>query len=305
MIKNCAATLYLVLGLSVTTLGAAADQLWQERHTWVSEFLNKGGSLDDITGLVKSEKWRNAARWDDLDVEAGLPPSWDWRRYRHLQPIRNQKTCGSCWFFAITAVTESLHRLLYPLLWPYVDLAEQEGVSCSGKGSCNGGYFDAFDFVVREGITDEENFPYLAKNAPCKRGLPKHAKLSAWRYIGDDRRGATIAQLKQAIYDHGPIAVDVNGDFSSYGGGIYNACSSTSTNHMVTIEGWQDDPTLDRYGGGYWIMRNSWGEDWGEKGYMRIVYQSKRGAKCNGIGKVGAYAIMDGIENIRIHLLGG
>lgn len=221
-----------------------------------------------------------------------------------MQPIRNQGSCGSCWFFSITAVTESVHRLLYPLLYPIVDLAEQEGVSCSGDGSCNGGYFDAFNYVVRHGLTQEENFRYEARDLRCKRDLPVFAKLTSWHYIGSEGGGASTAQLKQAIYDHGPISVDVNANFS-YDSGVYTSCSGGGgTNHMVTIEGWVDDQAYSQNGGGYWIMRNSWGSDWGEDGYMRIVYKSRSGRNCNGIGNVGAYAIMDGIENIRKHLLG-
>lgn len=68
---------------------------------------------------------------------------------------------------------------------------------------------------------------------------------------------------------------------------------------MTNIEGWVDDPTYAAYGGGYWIMRNSWGTSWGEDGYMRIVYKSKNGSNCNGIGNTAAYAIMgDEIEPI-------
>jgi C1A family cysteine protease len=91
------------------------------------------------------------------------------------------------------------------------------------------------------------------------------------------------------------VSVDVNGSFGGYSSGVFDGCGSTGTNHMVTLEGWTDDTRYASNGGGYWRMRNSWG-DWGDHGKMNIVYKSKGGRNCNGIGNTAVYAIIEGLE---------
>lgn len=294
------AKLWLICGLFVATLASAQHV---EKDTWVSQYLEQGGSLEHVTGLLKPLNWRSATTWDNIKPQVSLPEKFNWNDTVKLQSIRNQGNCGSCWMFSVTAVVESLHRLAFPDYEPEIDLAEQAGVSCSGHGSCSGGYFSAFNYARDKGIPAEEDFPYQARNLRCKSGLKPKAKIVSWSYVGQSRRSPTTEQIKQAIYDHGPVSVDVNGSFSRYGGGVYTACGGTGTNHMVTIEGWVDDAQYAVYGGGYWIMRNSWGKSWGEAGYMRIVYNRKNSStKCNGIGQITAYAKLEGVPNLREHV---
>lgn len=269
----------------------------------VAFFPEIGLSAPQPTGLILPEDWQDAAEWDEaqtLDVTA-LPSRWDWNDFGRLQPIRTQR-CGDCWAHATTAVSESLARLLHPERAVAVDLSEQAMVSCSREGTCNGGYFSAFNYVVSPGSPAESQMPYQGRQLACPAGLRPAAKLTRWAYVGSSRQAPTTAQLKEAIWTHGPIAVAVEGSFSSYRGGVFTRCGGTSLNHMVVLEGWTDDPAYARNGGGYWKLRNSWGAGWGEAGYMRIAYQSTSGGKCNGVGAVAAYAVMDGVENLRDHI---
>lgn len=262
---------------------------------------------DDIapsgpTGLVFPDNWQTLAPWDDLLVSTALPSKFNWNDYAKLQPIRNQGSCGSCWAFSVTGITESLHRLIFPMLFPVIDLAEQTLVStCERGGDCGGGFFDAFSYIRDTGLPVEADDPYRARNSSCKAGLVPFAKITRWAYVGNSNSGPTTEQIKQAVYDHGPISVGINGSLPNTRD-IIKSCGSTSENHMVNIHGFVDSPDFAEYGGGYWIVRNSWGKDWGDDGYFRIVYKSRSGSRCNGIGSTAAYAVMNGIENIREHL---
>lgn len=249
-------------------------------------------------GYLKPQGWRKLARWNDMSDTLSAyktPTEFDWNDLVSLQPVRNQRACGSCWAFSTTAVVESLHMILHgpEKVFHDIDLAEQTLVSsCSSAGSCGGGFFTAFNYIRDIGLPDEAQDPYLARNSRCKEGLRAEQKIKYWAYVGDNRYGPTTEQIKAAIFQYGPVSVDVNGFFGSYSGGVYTSCASTAPNHMVTLEGWKDDPNYSQYGGGYWIMRNSWGEQWGENGKMRIVYKSRRGSRCNGIGGITAYAVL-------------
>ncbi len=289
-------TLLILLSFSSCVHG---EEGWTERESWVTKHVQEKKSDKEITGLVLPQGWEKAAPWDDRPVQTALPQSFTWTDFVKLPAVRNQGGCGSCWIFSVTGVVEALHRILYPMLFPVVDMSEQHGLSCSGKGTCGGGYFTAFDFARDNGIAPEADFPYAGRDLRCKSGLVPMARITAWKYVGSSRSGGTIEQIKQAILDHGPVSVDINGTaIQRYGSGVYTACGSTSTNHMVVLYGWKDDPAYAKYGGGYWLMRNSWGTSWGEEGNMRIVYQSSGGSKCAGVAGITAYAEMNSIDNI-------
>lgn len=276
-------------------------QSYFERPSWVTEYLDRGGDIRNITGLERPANWRVGARFNDMSEEiaaGGLPSHFDWNDYYRLQPIKNQASCGSCWAFAITATVESLYWIKNAHAdnrW--FDLAEQTLVSsCEQGGSCGGGYFSAFSYVRNSGLPHESADPYTARNSSCKDGLRPVQKVIDWSYVGGENDGPTTEQIKAAIFHYGPVTVDVNGGFGSYGGGVFTGCGSSGTNHMVVLDGWTDDQAYERNGGGYWHMRNSWGTSWGEDGYMKIVYKSSRGSNCNGIGNTTAYAVIEGLE---------
>lgn len=289
-----------IIAIYLLLISTIANAAWFERESWVTNFLRRGGRIEDITGLKQPQDWRQRASWDDMREyrDMQLPAHFNWNDFYQLQPIKNQGSCGSCWSFSITAVVESLYWIKNGnALNNWFDLAEQTLVSsCETGGSCAGGYFSAFNYVQTKGLPLESEDPYQARNTSCKSGLHPVQKIIEWHYIGGENSSPTTTQLKQAIYNYGPISVDVNGGFGSYGSGIFDSCGSTSTNHMVVLDGWTDDAKYASNGGGYWHMRNSWGKSWGENGYMRIVYKSRSGRNCNGIGNVGAYAIVDKVQ---------
>lgn len=280
--------LLLVLG---TGAARAADDTvtYQTRDTWVTRHLKNGGNIDSITGLARSPDWKKGARFIAIKTDGeDLPKAYDWRKVapKGLQPIKNQGSCGSCWAFSITAVLEAQMKIQQPDATLPI-LSEQTLVDCSDY-DCNGGDFDAFNYVRDKGLASRVDYPYSARNGRCKvKDTMAKTKVVSWAYVGDGKKSPTTEQIKAAILKYGPVSVDVSasGAFMSYGSGIYNSCNAGSINHMTNIEGWDDAD------GGYWIMRNSWGADWGEDGYMRIRYTDKHGNKCNRIGDTAAVAV--------------
>ena len=230
------------------------------------------------TGLVIPKDWKSRAHFENLRSERVLlPAKFDWRDVKALSPIRDQGSCGSCWSFSITATVEDLFRLTSGSDL----LSTQYLVSCNDFGfGCNGGFFDAFDMLVSPGSVTESQFPYVAKDVACKSNLKYGEKILSWAYVKSDSEVPPVEDIKKAIYLYGPVAVAVAADnsFSGYTGGVHKTCNSSGINHAVNLVGWSDED------GGYWIMRNSWGEQWGDKGYMKIKYG------CNKIGYAASFA---------------
>lgn len=210
-----------------------------------------------------------------------LPAQFDWRD-KGLTPIQDQGQCGSCWAFSVTAAARDALKLFGP---GDVDISQQFLVDCDQTASgCGGGYFTAFDLIQSPGSPSQKAYPYYARNGRCKRDLPVAGKILKWAYVGDGRGEPTTIQIKTAIFKYGPVSVTVTADqnFMNYSHGVYSKCRSGQTNHMTNLVGWNDATKS-------WIMRNSWGESWGEKGFMEIMYTDRAGQKCNNIGEEAAF----------------
>lgn len=286
LLKWIVASMFIV-GCGCINLQAQDEKMtYSEGDNWVTDYLKSGGSIENITGLRKP-LFETGAKYKSLltVTDDDLPASYDWNELVQLQPIRRQGTCGACWAFSVTAATEAA-MIIFKNIYP-IDLAEQTLVSsCSNSGSCSGGYFTALNYIQGRGLPPEYLDPYRASNTKCKAPFSTVSKIKDWFYIGASNREPTTEELKRAIMTYGPISVTVNASFAGYDSGIYNACNRRSTNHMVNLEGWNDD-------GEYWIMRNSWGKSWGEDGYMRIRYTNSAGQKCNRIGERAAFVIVN------------
>lgn len=189
--------------------------------------------------------------------------SIDWRDYKAVNPIQNQEQCGSCWAFSAVAALEGAYAKKHKTL---MKLSEQELVSCDkslGDRGCQGGLpSNAFEYSKQAGgLYLESTYRYLAKNEACRRvSGKKYAKVSSWKKI-DPHSDA----IDSAIVNFGPISIGINAaglNFQLYKSGIFAPlyCSS-SLDHGVNLVGFSDD---------YYILRNSWGDTWGERGYMRI-----------------------------------
>lgn len=209
-----------------------------------------------------------------------LPAIFDWRDKNGLTPIKYQGACGSCWAFATNGVVESLVKIRDG---QDIDLSEQYLVSANNSPHSNGGYWGceggsiAFDYYIDRqsqcgtvGPVLEATFPYTGVDtAPNCPYATTSLRLDTWNFV--EGRDPSIAAMKQAVMEYGPIFTSVYADaaFQSYKGGVYNNDPATDlTNHAVIIVGWDDHEGAS----GAWIMRNSWSTQWGDAGYMLISY---------------------------------
>jgi cathepsin L len=200
--------------------------------------------------------------------------SFDWRNYGIVTPVKDQGECGSCWSFSAMAAFESSalyhNNMKYYQVGSISDGSEQHLLSCSKGGTCGGGWYgDAMQFMTQKGTIPETMFKYQGIDAPCRFKGFSPLKPVAWGYVRDDGGIPSVDEMKKAVCEHGPVAsaVYMTDAFIGYRGGTFNQRAQGVSNHAVTIVGWDDKR-------GAWLIKNSWGTDWGENGYMWISYNS-------------------------------
>ena len=265
--------------LSSFDIAALQKQVEIEDWTYtVGENAATKYSIDELCGLVEPDDWWVNAKFDPCTPRGDLPDEFDWRDEVEggLPSVKNQGSCGSCWAFGTIAPLECSIKIKDNV---EVDLSEQWLVSCNQDGySCSGGWW-CHDYFMENGKTDpcgdsgavmEDDFPYTASNDPCNCPYPHEYFIEDWAYVGDPNGIAEVDEIKQAIYDYGPVsvAVCVNSAFHDYDGGIFSGPTCSDINHAVALVGWDDNQGTE----GVWFLRNSWGPGWGEDGYMRIEY---------------------------------
>ena len=201
-----------------------------------------------------------------------VPRRVDWRKKGAVTDVKDQGDCGSCWAFSSTGSLEGQYFLKKNRL---VSLSEQNLVDCSddyGNMGCDGGrQEDAFDYIKsNRGIDTEKSYPYEAKDGKCRFSS---------MYVGSTLTGYTNIPrtneraLMEAVSTVGPISVAIDASknsFMHYNSGIYYEplCSSSerSLDHAVLVVGYGTHNGQD-----YWLVKNSWGVDWGMDGYIKMA----------------------------------
>jgi len=237
--------------------------------------------------------------------EAKLPDSWDWRNVNGVSYVTkslNQhipQYCGSCWAHGALSSLGDRIKIARKGRGPDINLSVQQVLNCGTKiaGSCHGGsHTGVFEFIKRQGhIPYDTCLQYEACSEESDEGNCKNGDYrcnafntcrtcSTFKAMGgfcseiDVFPNATVAEfgtlwgaeaVKREIYARGPVACGVNAnELSEYEGGIIDMPhKSRVVDHIVSIVGWGTNP---KDGSQYWIVRNSWGEYWGELGYYRI-----------------------------------
>ena len=199
--------------------------------------------------------------------KGGLPASLNWRDIGGITSVKNQGSCGSCWAFAATAEMEAFIKIYYG---KDTDISEQQSVSCNPYGAgCDGGWATASYYVFQNyGAVLENCAPYVGMDppaAPCTQDdFLKYGTITGYNHISND-----VEQIKAAL-QYGPVctAIDAGPEFEGYAGGCFDV-PGFGTNHLVLIVGY-DDRSCD--GAGAWLIKNSWGSDFGESGYITVAY---------------------------------
>ena len=198
-----------------------------------------------------------------------LPESIDWRDKNAVTDVKNQGKCGSCWSFSATGALEGAWAIANNDL---ISLSEQQLIDCSlsyGNLACHGGLMDnAFEYAIDNGMCKESEDPYEADLESCAS-----CETAAYFSHCEDIPSGNQLLLKQAVAK-GPVAVAIEADtrvFQLYKTGIITSeTCGTELDHGVLIVGYgEEDGVL------YWLVKNSWGEDWGQDGYVKILRSEK------------------------------
>jgi cathepsin L len=154
----------------------------------------------------------------------------------------------------------------------HIDTSEKYVLDCAGGGSCAGGHYKGvFDYMLTNGVASEATVPYVPVDGACPTGVATPYRAVAWGFVTDEKDRPSVNELKQALCRYGPLAVALQctDAFKAYTGGVFNELTGPHVvapiNHAVTMVGWDDDKDA-------WLIKNSWGTNWGEDGYVWIKY---------------------------------
>mmetsp|Transcript_81864 Transcript_81864/g.187335 ORF Transcript_81864/g.187335 Transcript_81864/m.187335 type:complete len:643 (+) Transcript_81864:79-2007(+) len=264
-----------------------------------SELLSSEEALE--FGVVLGANASFPSSHDVLPEPAEYPAEFSWCNkdgVSYCTPSLNQhipQYCGSCWAHGSVSALQDRIKIARKAAGPDVMLSVQHVLNCRGGGSCHGGTVGGpYQFVHKlsqkgQGLAYASENPYLACSRESKEGFCKSADFTCApenvartcegkqcaaldRYpnatIGDHGVIMGRKAIMREIYNRGPIACEVDAmRLEKYTGGIAKGFSLIP-DHIISVVGWGTDSKE----GQYWVIRNSWGEYWGENGYARVKH---------------------------------
>ncbi|XP_068938936.1 cathepsin L2-like [Petaurus breviceps papuanus] len=252
-------------------------------HLGMNEFGDlTDDELKDMLNPGIAPRIRRATTAKIFSNFSDLPKSVDWRKHGYVTPVRVQGKCGSCWAFSATGALEGQ---LFRKTGKLVKLSPQNLIDCDKFQGCRGGsVIGAFNYIKKnKGVVSEDCYPYEAKkNKECSYKsectvvkIKNHVLLP----FGNEKA------LMKAVATVGPVSVTIHvtKSFRYYKGGIIfePKCKPRYTNHALLVVGYGSKLVKKRNKSGseenqyeekkFWILKNSWGTRWGEKGYLLIA----------------------------------
>uniref|UniRef100_A0AC34GN08 Peptidase C1A papain C-terminal domain-containing protein n=1 Tax=Panagrolaimus sp. ES5 TaxID=591445 RepID=A0AC34GN08_9BILA len=189
-----------------------------------------------------------------------IPTSYDFRSVRKVSPVKNQGGCGSCWAFASVAAVESQYLIRQNKT---LDLSEQTLVSCDRdqNGGGSSGWMNlAYNYIQTKGIPTETCNPYETADGICTKACNNQRYfIDSYICFGDDE-----SKFAKDLYNFGPASMSfaVPEAMFFYESGILDIPADQCLNENI---GWHA-AVIVGYTPEYWIAKNSWGKDWGERG---------------------------------------
>jgi cathepsin H len=277
-----------------TTLNQIISHNSKSTKTWtmgINEFSDMSDESFNRAFLIQDPQNCSATHsYSERLTSVEIPESWDWRDYDGVSPVKYQAHCGSCWTFSTTGCLEAHYRIHNKQNYLF---SEQQLVDCAqafDNHGCNGGLpSHAFEYIkYNGGIQTEDTYPYQGKDGSCQFDK----ELAVGQVLNGSFNITAGAEdlVAEAIATVGPVSVafEVVDGFRNYRSGVYTSdvCknSPTDVNHAVLAIGYGVEEGKD-----YFLVKNSWGADWGDKGYFKI----ERGtnmcgmAQCNSFPNIG------------------
>nr|XP_021198070.2 procathepsin L-like isoform X1 [Helicoverpa armigera] len=256
----------------VENLHRANELNQQSEHTefGITQFsdLTQEEFIDFATGLPSNLNVtaNSCRRITDAQVpNVQVPESHDWREHNIVSRVKFQGKCGACYTFSSTGNIESQYAKKHGSM---LELSEQQILDCDrGSNGCRGGFMtSAFSSIIQMGgIESESSYPYAGRQQYC-RFNPRRAVVrltGCYQYTLRSQE-----KLKQILYSQGPISIGVKAsNFNAYKGGVMRdeMCNAGDVNHAILLVGYGVENGMP-----YWLAKNSWGERFGEQGYIKF-----------------------------------
>lgn len=210
----------------------------------------------------------NKTEFVEFEHSDNHPFRIDWRKNHKVSSVKNQLHCGGCWAFSSSGAVESAWAIKNNVLY---NLSQQELIDCSsdyGNHGCEGGSMDlGFQYIIDNGLCTNLSYPYVASDQECQKDCSSVVNITKY---GDLRQNDEFNLLLGVVQQPVSVAIQANKrSFQLYQSGIYSDLDcGTQLDHGVLVVGYGYDIDLDMK---YWIIKNSWGNQWGENGYIRIL----------------------------------
>ena len=285
--------------LALAPAAALRGEVWEQHEVEAAGFVWRGNSTEESSHLLLHE------RIQDED----LPAEFTWGNVSgvsYLTMSRNQhipQYCGSCWAHGSVSALADRVKIARKAQGADINPSVQHILNCHGGGSCHGGAVDGpYQWLHKlskkgEGISYESSNPYMACSAESEDGICPHgewtctdiniartcstfpssggtcSEIAQYPQILIDDYGSISGQaaMQKEIYARGPIACGIDASpILNYTKGVFvKKGLFQMVDHVISVVGWGVED-----GQSYWIVRNSWGEYWGEMGYIRVGFGS-------------------------------
>mmetsp|Transcript_4807 Transcript_4807/g.8290 ORF Transcript_4807/g.8290 Transcript_4807/m.8290 type:complete len:387 (+) Transcript_4807:100-1260(+) len=284
--------LFLARKAAVLAHNSQKDKSWIAGLNQFADYTQ--AEFDLLLGHRSSRWWRGHKSASNSFMEVNseddtVADSMDWRAHLNkTNQIKNQGACGSCWAVAAVGALETHAEIgnvaSYDLSYEQIVDCTPNPHECGGTGGCQGATAElAFEYASKQSVAPAANYEgYQTKGS--KSSCHDVAKIGAVAVGGYTRLPENKLQpLLQAVSNKGPVVVSVDASgWSMYAQGVYDSCKPDATvNHAVLLVGYGKG---EKAASKYWLIRNSWGDSWGENGYIKLLRHDSDDGKAGYCG---------------------